>query len=112
MTPATLLISLAVFIKLTCNFPSLSIVAVHGLRGDWQKTWEADGKVWLRDFIQDDIKEIQVLTFGYNAMLDASGWTHELEDFALQLLNRLKNNRTTEQASRHNTNWSLTTNTL
>ena len=48
-----------------------SIIAVHGIQGDWEKTWEADGKIWLRDFLGRKIDKVQVLSFGYNSCSSA-----------------------------------------
>ncbi|PMD50811.1 ankyrin [Hyaloscypha bicolor E] len=73
------------------------IIAVHGLQGDWEKTWEADGKVWLRDFLGKKIDRIHVLSFGYNSIIASSGWEHELEHFSAQLLQEVKNHVDTEQ---------------
>ncbi len=70
-----------------------SIVAVHGLQGDFERTWEKNGEVWLRDFLGDKIPNVQVLSFGYNSLITHSGWTHQLEDFARQLLQAVKNYR-------------------
>jgi hypothetical protein len=74
-----------------------SIIAVHGIQGDWEKTWEADGKIWLRDFLGRKIDKVQVLSFGYNSMPFSSGWAHELENYSAQLLQAVKNHVDTEQ---------------
>lgn len=55
-----------------------SIVAVHGLSGDWEKTWANPdtGKLWLRDFIASDDDDriacagLRVLSFGYDKRRD------------------------------------------
>jgi surfactin synthase thioesterase subunit len=49
-------------------------------------TWEQDRKIWLRDFLGKKIDNIQVLSFGYNSVINFEGWTHQLEDFSNQLL--------------------------
>jgi hypothetical protein len=74
-----------------------SLVAVHGLQGDWEKTWEQDGKIWLRDFLGKRIDRVQVMSFGYNSMMNSSEWTHNLDDFSRQLLQAVKNHVDTEQ---------------
>jgi hypothetical protein len=74
-----------------------SIIAVHGLQGDWERTWEEDGKIWLRDFLGKKIDRVQVLSFGYNSIIASSGWAHELEHFSAQLLQNVKNHLDTEQ---------------
>jgi hypothetical protein len=70
---------------------------VHGLQGDWEKTWEQDGRIWLRDFLGKRIERLQVLSFGYNSMITNSEWTHDIEQFSSQLLQSLKNSIDTEQ---------------
>ncbi|KAG4431327.1 hypothetical protein IFR05_013188 [Cadophora sp. M221] len=88
--------------QIISNFPSVpyllltkscSIVAVHGLQGDFEGTWEEGGHIWLRDFLGDLIPDIQVLSFGYNSLVYSPGWTNQLEDFARQLLQAVKNHR-------------------
>ncbi|KAL2059814.1 hypothetical protein VTL71DRAFT_10198 [Oculimacula yallundae] len=71
----------------------IDIVAIHGLQGDFEKTWEEDGQIWLRDFLGDLIPNVQVLSFGYNSRICSPGWTNQLEDFARQLLQAVKNHR-------------------
>ena len=49
----------------------LSIVAVHGLGGHWKDTWTEGEKLWLRDFLPDQLREVSVnariMSYGYNA---------------------------------------------
>ncbi|KAH7323803.1 hypothetical protein BKA65DRAFT_75179 [Rhexocercosporidium sp. MPI-PUGE-AT-0058] len=71
----------------------IDIVAVHGLQGDFEKTWEEGGQIWLRDFLGDLVPNVQVLSFGYNSLVYSPGWTNQLEDFARQLLQAVKNYR-------------------
>ncbi|KAF8515041.1 hypothetical protein BU17DRAFT_68120 [Hysterangium stoloniferum] len=45
-----------------------SIVAVHGLDGDREKSWTADnGKCWLCDFLPNHVSQARILTYGYDA---------------------------------------------
>jgi hypothetical protein len=71
---------------------NVDIVAVHGLGGSLYHTWtEKDsGRLWLRDFLPNDIKDAHIMTFGYNSGLAFTGSTSRIEDFALELLNNLK----------------------
>jgi hypothetical protein len=44
-----------------------SIVAVHGHVGNALTTWQHEnGKIWLWDFLPQDLPGIRVLTFGYD----------------------------------------------
>lgn len=46
-----------------------SIVAIHGLNGEKFKTWTepVSQKLWLRDFLPNDMPRARIMTFGYNA---------------------------------------------
>lgn len=50
-----------------------SVIAVHGLGGDWQDTWTQgkrnDGVFWLKDdtFWSGPLSFARVWSFGYNA---------------------------------------------
>jgi len=52
-----------------------SIVAVHGLNGHPFMSWttETSKKMWLKDpsFLPSDLKNSRILTFGYNAKVEA-----------------------------------------
>lgn len=69
---------------------SNSIVAVHGLGGHPYKTWTEGQKLWLRDFIPKDLPRARILTFGYNAGLAFTKSTSTIRDFAVQLLESLR----------------------
>lgn len=71
-----------------------SIVIVHGLGGDAYTTWTADNKImWPRDFIPQVIPSARVMTFGYDSKWAFSPSSADIKDFALDLLNRLRNKR-------------------
>ncbi|CAG7853498.1 SubName: Full=Uncharacterized protein {ECO:0000313/EMBL:CCA77344.1} [Serendipita indica DSM 11827] len=81
--------------------PVVDIVAIHGLNGHREKTWtSADGKMWLRDFLQDDLPRVRVLSYGYDAD------THSRERVSTETIHRHGNNlanalsRTRKGASR------------
>jgi len=51
-----------------CGTADFDIVAIHGLNGDREETWTADnGRLWLRDFLPQDIAVARILTYGYDA---------------------------------------------
>ena len=74
-----------------------SIVAVHGLGGDKYDTWEDDGKIWLRDFLPAKVPNARIMTYGYNSIVAFSKSVAEIEDFAVDLLGRLNDERRTAQ---------------
>lgn len=71
-----------------------SIVAVHGLMGDWEKTWTVNGKLWLRDFLPAEFPEARIMSYGYNSDVCFTKARTGLEDEAAILLDRLKGVRT------------------
>jgi hypothetical protein len=71
-----------------------SIIAIHGLGGDAYGTWAHDnGKLWLRDFLPSQIPEARILTYGYDSEVAFSKSSAEVDDFARDLLQRLKSVR-------------------
>ncbi|KAK0707113.1 Alpha/Beta hydrolase protein, partial [Lasiosphaeria miniovina] len=67
------------------------IVAVHGLGGDAHRTWTGDkGKLWLRDFLPATLGNARVFTYGYDAVVAFSKSSAEVDDFARDLLQRVK----------------------
>lgn len=69
---------------------TVDVVAVHGLQGDAFKTWEHEnGSLWLRDFLAKDLPFARVMTFGYDSTVAFSKSVAQIEDKALDLLNRL-----------------------
>ncbi|KAI6080112.1 P-loop containing nucleoside triphosphate hydrolase protein, partial [Hypoxylon rubiginosum] len=76
---------------------SLDIVAIHGLNGHREKTWTADNGVhWLRDLLPDDLPNVRILTWGYDANTHASDRVscQYLYDHALDLVADLTRKRT------------------
>jgi hypothetical protein len=60
-------------------------------------SWEAkqSEKVWIRDFLEDDIPEGRIFSFGWNAGLFENSHA-DLRDVATQLLLRLDTVRSTD----------------
>ncbi|KAI9842016.1 MAG: hypothetical protein M1837_007512 [Sclerophora amabilis] len=83
----------------------LDIVAVHGLNGRWDKTWEHDnGKLWLRDFLPSQLRDAninaRIMSFGYNSTTAFSKAVTNIDTEAEALLDRLEGNREQEDEKR------------
>ena len=74
------------------------IVAVHGLNGDAFKTWtHPNGRLWLRDFLPDQVPGARVFSFGYPSEVAFTTAKGKLLDFARSLLESLKSRRLGER---------------
>ena len=69
-----------------------SIVAVHGLNGTPRGTWtdKKSGRFWLEDFLPTALPTARIMTFGYDSRLAFSNSMAGVENFARDLLNRLR----------------------
>ena len=57
-----------------------SIIAVHGLDGDRERTWTAEnGKLWLKDFLPADVPRARILTYGFDARTHVVSGTLSLQ---------------------------------
>lgn len=70
-----------------------SIVAVHGLGGDWEQTWtdvESD-RLWLRDFVPEQTQEVnpRISSFGYDSRTAFTNSVADIDDAAITLINAL-----------------------
>ena len=91
--------------SLPCSRPSLcsnvysSIIAVYGLCGDPYKTWteETSGKLWLRDFLPSQVSNTRIMSYGYDSSVAFSKSEIQLADVAVDLLNRLNDERGTHE---------------
>jgi hypothetical protein len=73
-------------------------VAVHGLGGDAHRTWtHENSKLWLQDFLPLEIPEARILTYGYKSVVAFSKFTAEVDDFARDLLFRVRSVRNTPE---------------
>lgn len=77
--------------------PAVDIIAIHGLGGHRESTWKADdGTLWLRDFLGDDLPNVRVLSYGYDAApgSDRRVAHNTIRELADQFVNALVKERT------------------
>lgn len=68
-----------------------SIIAIHGLGGDAYRTWtDENDKFWLRDFLPARLKDARIFTYGYDSVVAFSKSSGEVDDFARDLLQKVK----------------------
>ncbi|KAK0127802.1 hypothetical protein ONS96_007307 [Cadophora gregata f. sp. sojae] len=79
---------------------NLDIVAIHGLNGDKFRTWTEPTaeKLWLRDFLPDELPRARVMTFGYNAAAAFENSKAGIREHARQLLISLMEKRECDSA--------------
>lgn len=71
-----------------------SIIAVHGLSGNWRQTWTHDnGRFWLAQFLPVQFPNARVMAYGYNANIFLSKAVTDIKQEAEILLRYLENNR-------------------
>lgn len=73
---------------------TIDIVAVHGLNGHFEKTWEtkaSSGKTvnWLKDFLPKQMPHARIMSFGYNSTVLFSKSAADIGTYAEQLLEDL-----------------------
>ncbi|KAG8813448.1 hypothetical protein FRC19_002411 [Serendipita sp. 401] len=81
------------FIKLSAGQdPTIDIIAIHGLDGHREQSWTAENeKLWLKDFLPNDLPNARILSYGYDAdtrsFIQTSSKTisHHAEDFVERL---------------------------
>jgi len=76
----------------------VDLVAVHGLDGDAKQTWthHKTNALWLQDFLPQDVQNIRVMSFGYNASAAFGNTTATIIDHAKDLLTCLVDKREEE----------------
>ncbi|KAH0606842.1 uncharacterized protein H6S33_003676 [Morchella sextelata] len=79
----------------------VDVVAVTGLAGHAFGSWRnrESGKMWLQDFLPNDIKNIRVLTYGYNSNLIGNTVDDTLQDQRSNLFIQLLNVRNTAEVA-------------
>ncbi|KAI0972419.1 hypothetical protein F4678DRAFT_430226 [Xylaria arbuscula] len=70
----------------------IDLIAVHGLGGHALRTWtdEKSGTCWIRDLLHDNVPNIRVMVFGYNAKRTNHSADLDFQDVATQLLAGMK----------------------
>ncbi|GKZ29449.1 hypothetical protein AbraIFM66950_004857 [Aspergillus brasiliensis] len=75
--------------------PNIDIVAVHGLnpkskKNHAEKTWESNGKLWLRDFLPKQLPRARIFLFSYNSKVAIQSSAAGVREQAHVLLDRLR----------------------
>jgi hypothetical protein len=74
-------------------------VFVHGLGGHPVKTWDTNGVYWPKDLLGPGIRNVRILTFGYDAKVTkafARASQNTIHDHAQQLVSDLQMERREE----------------
>lgn len=76
-----------------------SVVAVHGLGSSVETTWmhKESQKLWLRDFLGQDLPKARIMTFRHNSKWWADALVKDLTGYGKQLLSALEAERNTEE---------------
>ncbi|KAJ0414986.1 hypothetical protein BJY00DRAFT_294203 [Aspergillus carlsbadensis] len=74
--------------------PKIDIIAIHGLNPKnkerhAERTWELDGKLWLRDFLPRQLPQARIYLFGYNSSVSIRSSSAGVREQAQNLLSRL-----------------------
>ncbi|KAL7269776.1 hypothetical protein RUND412_007546 [Rhizina undulata] len=75
------------------------IVAVTGLGGHAYGSWRGKQtkKMWLRDFMAQDLKNCRTMIYGYNSNLNSRGF-HTVKDYKIEFLNEIAKVRKSEES--------------
>ncbi|KAE8441100.1 hypothetical protein EG329_005867 [Mollisiaceae sp. DMI_Dod_QoI] len=80
---------------------NIDIIAVHGLGGDYQRTWTSGNVNWLRDFLPDQLRsegiKPRIMCYGYDANTAFSKNVTGIHNVAEDLLDRLRTSRRREK---------------
>jgi hypothetical protein len=81
------------------NLLHFSIIAITGLDGHAYGSWRGKanlGRMWLRDFLSQDLPFCRTMIYGYNSKLSSHG-IDTILDYGRGLLEELKKIRNTEE---------------
>ena len=75
------------------------VIAITGLDGHAYGSWSGGNpkRMWLREFLSDDLPKCRVMTYGYNSKLSTPG-LHTIADFGRSLREELVKARTNQVA--------------
>jgi protein SERAC1 len=80
-----------------CRDATVDICFIHGLTGDRESTWTADGQSapWPKTLLPSKLANARILTYGYDAYIVRKGVasSNQLVDHATNLLNDLTTDR-------------------
>lgn len=80
-----------------CPDATVDICFIHGLTGDRESTWTADGQSapWPKTLLPPKLEKARILTYGYDAYIVRKGVasSNRLIDYATNLLNDLTTDR-------------------
>ncbi|KAI9460337.1 hypothetical protein F5148DRAFT_259058 [Russula earlei] len=68
----------------------LDIIAIHGLDGHAFNSWTANGVMWLRDLLPEQVPDARVLLYGYNANLVKDASRSRIKEHARLFIRSLK----------------------
>jgi hypothetical protein len=78
-----------------------SVVAVCGLGGHAFGSWthRESGRMWLRDFLPQDLENLRIMTYGYNSSLKDSKKASEetMVDYRREFITALEDVRSTAE---------------
>jgi hypothetical protein len=67
-----------------------SIIAVTGLAGHAIGSWSLGSRLWLRDFLPEDVPTARILTYGYDSRLSGPSLASStLQDLADEFMTNL-----------------------
>jgi hypothetical protein len=79
--------------------PIISLVAVHGLSGHAFGSWahfnDSTNRyiMWLKDFLGEDVPNVRIMVYGYEARLDRTTTMSRLVDYRRAFLGELSSCR-------------------
>jgi hypothetical protein len=81
-----------------------SVIAVTGLAGHAFESWRNcdTHKTWLKDFLPRDVKNVRIMTYGYDSGLVGSGKCDmRLIDYRRNFIQQLENSRSTAKVCKY-----------
>ena len=74
-------------------------MAIHGLNGHALNTWthKQNGIMWLRDFLHEEIPDVRIMTYGYNAKFRNFKTDQNLRVISMKLLAELVDHRRSKE---------------